>query len=614
MTASIQRRLVWPFLGLAAVAAVGAGTRVSLAEPVVTLVGVVVTVLGAAVLLALPGLATLALLSRRSLPLASRFGVILAASGIAAYLDFWAWVASPTLGHVVAIAFLLASAAVIAIARPTVLLDDPELRKPFGILLLVVLAYLGLAYSQGGFGGVHWAKGGTAGNTTLAMAYRYWLAPDNTLPLLFAQRLASHGSLTVPILGTGPNAWHTSDRPPLQTGFVLMMFPFSGLKVFAYQLIGTVLQALWIPSLWILLRSRGVGAVRVLVVVLCTAATGAIFLNTVYVWPKMLAGAFALAALAVLLEQGSLAIVVALALLALLSHGGVAFSLLALLPLMWRLRPNRAQVGWAVATAAALYVPWAAYQHFIDPPGNRLLKYQLAGIIVADRHSFLHDLVRQYLNHPLHSFLLNKLFNIQVLAVIPSIWRTAPSGWAGFLAAVRGSEVTSLVVAGGLLWLSLVGLASPAVRRSLRPLRPVFAFLLLTVVCWVIVEFGGSNAATVIHQGSYAALVLAVALPALMATYLPRVAAATLIGVSVAWFFVAWLPGLGFQWIQPGIAAVTDWSMVTLGLASLAVLGWLLLRALSGTGLPDRQQPEETRAPAARVRAATGSSVYVPRG
>jgi hypothetical protein len=614
MTVSIQRRLLWPFLGLAAVGAVGAGTRVSLTEPVVTLVGVVVTTLGAAMLLALPGLAALALLSRRSLTMASRFGVVLCGSGIAAYVDFWAWIPSPTLGRVIAIALLLASAAAIAIAQPTVLLDDPELRRPFGILLLVVFAYLGLAYSQGGFGGVHWARGGTAGNTTLAMAYRYWLAPDNTLPLLFAQRLANHGSLTVPILGTGPNAWHTSDRPPLQTGFALMVFPFSGLKVFAYQFIGTVLEALWIPALWILLRSRGVGAVRVLVVVLCTAATGAIFLNTIYVWPKMLAGAFALAALAVLLEGGSLALAVALAALALMSHGGVAFSLLALLLIIWKLRPKRKQVALAVAAAAAVYLPWAAYQNFLDPPGNRLLKYQLAGVITQDRHSFLHDLVTQYLNHPLHSFLLNKLFNIQVLAYIGSIWRTTPPGWGGFLVSARGAEITSLLVAAGPLLLGLLALASPAARRSLRPLLPVFAFVLVSVACWVVLEFGGTNAATVIHQGSYAVLVLTVALPALMATYLPRAAAVTIVGVSLAWFCVAWLPGVGYRWAQPGIASETDWAMVALGLGSLAVIGWLVWRAFAGAAPHDHAPSDAPRSRRPRMRAAAGSSVYVPRG
>ena len=36
---------------------------------------------------------------------------------------------------------------------------------------------------------------------------------------------------------------------------------------------------------------------------LATSATGVMFFNTVYIWPKMLAGALALAALAVLVSR-----------------------------------------------------------------------------------------------------------------------------------------------------------------------------------------------------------------------------------------------------------------------------------------------------------------------
>jgi len=574
MTASLQRRLLWPLLALAAVAAVGAGTRVSLTEPVVTLVGVVLTTLGVAVLVALPGLATLALLSKRSLTAASRFGLLLSGSGIAAFIDFWAWVPSPTLGRVVSIGFLAASAAVIAAAHPTVLLEDRELRWPLGVLLLVVLGYVGLAYSQGGFGGVHWITGGVAGNTTLSMSYRYWGTPDNTIPFVFAQRLANHGSLTAPFIGG-----QTSDRPPLQTGFTLMLYPLLGQPNFAYQLLGTVLQALWIPALWILLRSRGVSVARVLLVVLCTAATGVIFFNTVYIWPKMLAGAFILVALAVILEGGSLTLAAVLTALALLSHGGVAFSVPALLLVAWRLRPSAVRVASAVAAGVVLYLPWIAYQQFLNPPGNLLLKWQLAGVTKPDRHSFLHDLVNAYGHNPFHAFVTYKLHNLETLAVIPSVWSKLAPGSTAFLAAARAGELTSLLLGIGPLLLGLAALASARARRSLGPLRPVAVFLLVSLVFWVILEYGRNYAsATETHQGSYAVLVLAVALPALAATYLPRLAAAAIIAVSVGWFVVAWVPGLGFQWSQPGLATATDWSMVALGLAALAALGSIVWR------------------------------------
>jgi hypothetical protein len=571
-----ERRLVWPVLAGVAVGGVVVGTRVSLSQPIPTLLGVLLTTLGVAVLVALPGLATLALLSRWAVSTASRFGVLLSGSGVAAYVDFWAWVASPTLGRVVAAGFLVTSITAIVTVRPTVLLDDSELRKPLGMLLVVVFGYVGLAYSQGGLGGAHWLSGARAGDTTVAMAYRYWLAPDNTVPLLFAQRVASQGPLNALLLGD----WHTSDRPPLQTGFVLMLYPLFGLKSFAYQFLGTVLQALWIPALWILLRSRGVGPTRVLIVVVCTAATGVIFVNTVYVWPKMLAGALVLAALAVVLEEGSLVLAAVLVALALLAHGGIAFSMLAFLPLVWKCRPSKLAVGRALAAGALLYLPWIAYQRFLDPPGDRLLKWHLAGLIAPDRNSFLHDLVRQYLHRPVHSLVVNKLLNLERLVFVHPLTVINPgSAGLGFLGTVRFEQLDSLLLGTGPLLLGLLGLASATVRRSLRPLWPVMLFVLLSVLCWVILEYGGRvETSTIIHQGSYAVLILAVALSALAVTYLRTWAAVTIIVADVTWFGVEYLPGLSFHWEQPGLATSTSWAMIALGLGSLAILGLTMLR------------------------------------
>ncbi len=574
MTRKRGRRFVWPLLAAAALAAVTGGTRTSLTDPVASFLGLLLTVFGVSILVALPGLGTLALASRRPLSAATRLGMLLAGSGVAAFVEFWAWVASPTLGRVLAVVLLVASLAIVATVRPTVLLDDPELRGPFGVCLLVVLGYLGLAYSQGGLGGLHWTSGGPAGDATLAMSYRFWIAPDNTLPLLFAQRVAHHGGLTVPLLAD----WHTSDRPPLQTGFTLMLYPLLGHRSFGYELLGTVLQALWIPALWVLLRSRGIDKLRVLAVVLVTAATGAIFVNTVYVWPKMLAGALALVAFAVVLEEGSLILAAVLAALALLSHGGIAFSLLALLVLVWRLRPTAIQAASALGAGLVLYLPWMAYQHFIDPPGDRLLKWQIAGVLALDRNSFLHDLVRQYLHNPLHSFVLDKLRNVETLVGQLWIWRSYPQ-WQGFLGEARVAGITSFVLsAGPLLVGGALGLASATVRRSLRSLAPASAFVLLSLVFWVILEFGANTAITALHQGSYAAVLLMIALAALATTYLQRWLAVSIIGAALAWFALEWLPGLGFRWAQPGLATSTDWPMVGLAAASLAGIGLRLVR------------------------------------
>ena len=196
--------------------------------------------------------------------------------------------------------------------------------------------------------------------------------------------------------------WLFSDRPPLETGFALLQWPlWGGHTQLGYQLLSTGLQVSWLPALWTVLRVRGLGAGRVSAVVLMTAATGAVFFNTIYVWPKMLAGSLALAALAILVSRddddrwaGAGILAAALATLSMLAHGGTAFALLALAPFVYRQRRRITVRAVAVgaAVAAVLYLPWTLFQHFVDPPGNRLMKWMLAGVIPVTRKGVLeHD-------------------------------------------------------------------------------------------------------------------------------------------------------------------------------------------------------------------------------
>src|SRR6185312_7948887 len=74
------------------------------------------------------------------------------------------------------------------------------------------------------------------------------------------------------------------------------------------------------------------------------------------------------------------ALIGALLALSMLSHGSSIFGVIPLVIFAaFRGVPNW---RWLAAAAAALllvYVPWSAYQKYADPPGNRLLKWQLGG-------------------------------------------------------------------------------------------------------------------------------------------------------------------------------------------------------------------------------------------
>jgi hypothetical protein len=216
------------------------------------------------------------------------------------------------------------------------------------------------------------------------------LPADNTLPHYFADLLRRGED---PRVGFGD--WLSSDRPPLQTGWVLLLaapLAEAGWEfVDLAQMAGLLFQLVWIPAGWAWLRHHGVGPARTTLVLLAMVPTAVLAINSLYVWPKLGGAAWMLlASVFWLARPGPTAVAAAAgglaAGLAWLSHGGVAFAGLALAPLLawrWRrcgLRP------WVAAGAGflALALPWKAYQSFYDPPGSRLLKWHLAGVIAPD--------------------------------------------------------------------------------------------------------------------------------------------------------------------------------------------------------------------------------------
>jgi hypothetical protein len=552
--------VLWPLVATVAALAAWFGTHSAIGNPYVRFAAVVATVVGLAVLVALPGVAALSVAGRPR-QLSVRFTVLAVGSGIPALLDFWVWVASPAFGRVVSVALLVGSVMVVVALRPTALFDDPELAHALLLGVLLALGFAAFAYVGGGLSGTRLSDNTYIPSPTGALALRYWLAPDSVFPLTFVEHVAAHVPPHVPLAPY----WHSSDRPPLQTALMLLVLPFVGRVDFAYSLFGIVLQALWVPALFVVLVSVGVRAARVVLVIVATALTGAMFVNTVYVWPKMLAGALALAALAVLLERGSLVLAAAVATLALLAHGGIAFSLIVLVVFAWRLRPTIRQAALALGAAAAIYAPWVLYQHYLDPPGNRVLKWQLAGLLAIDQNSVLHDVVHQYAQDPWRTLVLDKVYNLKMLVGNPSTWTslTETPQWRGFAGGLHAATTTSLVLACGPLLVGVLALISARARAALRPALPLVLFVVGSVILWVITLFGGQVFdSTLIWQGPFAVLIVVIALTALCTSYLPRAVAVTVFSASFALFIFEWTWGLGLHPVQPGVPVRADWAML----------------------------------------------------
>jgi hypothetical protein len=130
---------------------------------------------------------------------------------------------------------------------------------------------------------------------------------------------------------------------------------------------------------------------RSMLVTALVATSGFAVFNSSYIWPKMNAGALGLGAYLLLVadplstrtraSMRRVCLAGGLAALAMLCHGGVVFGLIALAVLVcW----PRLWVGWKQALAAvvvfvALLLPWTIWQRTVNPPGNALTKYALAG-------------------------------------------------------------------------------------------------------------------------------------------------------------------------------------------------------------------------------------------
>jgi hypothetical protein len=66
-------------------------------------------------------------------------------------------------------------------------------------------------------------------------------------------------------------------------------------------------------------------------------------------------------------------------------------------------------------TFLALYLPWVLYQRFIDPPGNRLLKWHLAGVTAVDDRGLVTALRDAYGALSWPDYVAGKVTNLKVL-------------------------------------------------------------------------------------------------------------------------------------------------------------------------------------------------------
>jgi hypothetical protein len=326
--------------------------------------------------------------------------------------------------------------------------------------------------------------------------------------------------------------WLSSDRPPLQTA-MFMLTPKFGKDPFAYQAASVAFQMLALLGAWALARSLGAGqraSITVMAVVFFTPLT---IVNGAYVWPKLLAASFVCFAVCVHFtdeywhakgdwKKGTY--IGALSALGMLSHGATAFALLGMVLAALVLR-RLATVRYCVAAllaAAVLHVPWTAYQAFADPPGNRLVKWHLAGVEHIDARTTWQALRDSYADVTWRDLMESKLADVRVIyGGVGEVCTRTVGAVVGFVAGkgeearremqkVRELQFYHFIASAGLLGMSFLLLPLALLCRRVRPTVVV---IMGSVVAWI--GFLFLPGTTVVHTGSYfpeIALIVAAAL------------------------------------------------------------------------------------------------------
>ena len=442
--------------------------------------------------------------------------------GACAYISFWVWFAVRPLGDVFSLLLCLAAASWFGWTLWDLNLEARERLKqslaPWAVAGAAALVILSSGFIYGGF---------EKPLRTAAHRFSHVLPPDNAIPYLFAEGVRS-GSVPKPLIGD----WHSSDRPPLQTGFVLAQRVFLPQpKELSYTILSGILQSFWIYTMWLLLTAWGLNARLISLAIAVCIFSGFVFLNTFYVWPKLLAATYTLGALiafitpksAFLASKSFCALVGALCAFGLLAHGGSMFAFLgaALAFIVLRKRMPFKSLGVLLLSACAVYAPWLAYQKLYDPPGNRLLKMHLGGINNIDPRPTFRAIQDAYEVLTPRHIVANKMANIKLLSqAFPTFWRRLAvaltsrydADKTGYFANdIRGWMFhfflvqLGFLVAGPLFLIS--GWRKQFRTREWRAAATILLFVALTLLAWCLIMFNPRS--TVIHQGTYVTVLLA---------------------------------------------------------------------------------------------------------
>jgi hypothetical protein len=475
------------------------------------------------VLTALPGVAAaLFLASRDERRIPILLAVALAASGVGGLLGFWIYYGSHLLGQTFTFVLAFGSALATAWLLYGGGIDRSLLRRLATPLVLWALGTTFLVF----LGFLHGGTNAPLG--TAATRFALQLPSDNDIPLYFAEFFYSHGHHGVP--PEFPGEWLASDRPPLQVGYLLSQQPFAfNSHELNYEVLSVGLQQLWIVGLWALLVAARVGRRTIALAMITVLVSDLAIVHGFFVWPKLLPAAMLLAAAALLMTpiwdeiRGRLwgaALVAVLLGLAMMGHGSSIFAIVPLLifAAFRRGLPDRRWLAVGLGVLIVVMAPWSAYQKWGDPPGNRLIKWQIGGSLDVDSRGTLKTIEDSYSEAGIGGTIHNKAENVVVVAgggpvvedIRHAISRIGDGDWATAVQETRWALFYYFLPSMGLLLLGPIAMLIGRRRRlggdapaEWNLARDCLIVCAIGLVFWCLLMFGNGASRAVIHQGSY---------------------------------------------------------------------------------------------------------------
>jgi hypothetical protein len=226
-----------------------------------------------------------------------------------------------------------------------------------------------------------------------------------------------------------------------------------------------------------------------------------------------------------------------------------------------------------VATFAVIVAPWQCYQKFVDPPGNRLLKWHIAGVIPIDDRGFFATLIDSYRHLSGAAWWHARVENF--IAMLGDewgmgLWRSGGVFWMRVSELERFFYALSWWLPAALLlvwsWVMGRGAFWGSSRRAV-------GWTLLGLVGWDVLMFIPGSA--IMHQGAMVWPVLLAAVIAAGLWRLSRIVFGVVALGQAAWFVRVWFPWIGSDVVETRMAA--DITMMVTAMAVIAVI-WILPR------------------------------------